>query len=127
MRALVNALLDLRGPDEIVELILLNPISEKEYIDDKGPIFDLKARDSKGRQYNVEVQLRPGVGDYVERSNYYLSKFYSEQIHRGDSYQDLLKTVSISLVDFNLILETEEVHSTFLLREKTTGLLLRSC
>ncbi len=28
MRALVNALLDLQGADEIVELILLNPISE---------------------------------------------------------------------------------------------------
>lgn len=39
MRALVNALLDLRGLDEIVELISINPISEKEYIDDKGPIF----------------------------------------------------------------------------------------
>ncbi len=67
MRALVNALLDLNGPDEIVELIFLNPISEKEYVDDKGPIFDLKARDNQGRQYNVEVQLRPGLGDYLKR------------------------------------------------------------
>lgn len=124
MRALVNALLDLQGPDEIVELILLNPISEKQYIEDKGPIFDLKARDSKGRQYNVEVQLRPGVGDYLKRSIYYISRFYSEQMQRGDSYQDLLKTVSISLVDFNLLPDTEEVHSTFLLREKNSGYIL---
>lgn len=124
MRALVNALLDLQGPDEIVELILLNPISEKQYIEDKGPIFDLKARDSKGRQYNVEVQLRPGVGDYLKRSIYYSSRFYSEQMQRGDSYQDLLKTVSISLVDFNLLPDTEEVHSTFLLREKNSGYIL---
>ena len=124
MRALVNALLDLHGADEIVELILLNPISEKQYIEDKGPIFDLKARDSKGRQYNVEVQLRPGVGDYLKRSIYYISRFYSEQMQRGDSYQDLLKTVSISLVDFNLLPDTEAVHSTFLLREKNSGYLL---
>ena len=124
MKALVNALLDLHGADEIVELILLNPISEKQYIEDKGPIFDLKARDSKGRQYNVEVQLRPGVGDYLKRSIYYISRFYSEQMQRGDSYQDLLKTVSISLVDFNLLPGTEAVHSTFLLREKNSGYLL---
>ena len=124
MKALVNALLDLHGADEIVELILLNPISEKQYIEDKGPIFDLKARDSKGRQYNVEVQLRPGVGDYLKRSIYYISRFYSEQMQRGDSYQDLLKTVSISLVDFNLLPDTEAVHSTFLLREKNSGYLL---
>jgi len=124
MRALVNALLDLQGADEIVELILLNPISEKQYIEDKGPIFDLKARDSKGRQYNVEVQLRPGVGDYLKRSIYYISRFYSEQMQRGDSYQDLLKTVSISLVDFNLLPDAEEVHSTFLLREKDSGYIL---
>lgn len=50
----------------------------------------------------MEVQLRPGAGDYLKRSIYYISRFYSEQMQRGDSYQDLLKTVSISLVDFNL-------------------------
>jgi len=124
LRALVNALLDLSGDNEIAELTLINPISEKEYVDDKGPILDLKARDNLGRQYNVEVQLRPGLGDYLKRSIYYLTKFFSEQIQRGDSYHQLLKTVSITLLDFDLLAESEEVHSTFLLREKTTGRVL---
>lgn len=35
-----------------------------------------------------------------------------------------MKTVSISLVDFNLLPGTEAVHSTFLLREKNSGYLL---
>ena len=124
LRALVNALLDLSGDNEITELTLVNPISEKDYVDDKGPILDLKARDNLGRQYNVEVQLRPGVGDYLKRSIYYLTRFFSEQIQRGDSYHQLLKTVSITLLDFNLLEESEQVHSTFVLREKTTGLIL---
>ncbi len=84
LRALVNALLDLSGENEIAELTLMNPISEKDYVDDTGPILDLKARDNLGRQYNVEVQLRPGLGDYLKRSIYYLTKFFSEQIQRGD-------------------------------------------
>lgn len=71
-----------------------------------------------------EPTMRALVNAVLERSVYYLSKFYSEQIQRGASYHNLLKTVSISLVDFNLIPETKEIHSTFLLREKTTGLVL---
>jgi predicted transposase/invertase (TIGR01784 family) len=118
LRALVNALLDLDGEHKIVALTLLNPISEKEFIDDKGPILDLKARDQLGRQYNVEVQLSPGLGDYIPRSLYYVCKFFSDQIQRGDSYHQLLKTVSISLLDFDLFPEPERVHSRFTLREK---------
>lgn len=124
LRALVNALLDLEGEHKIVSLTLLNPISEKEFIDDKGPILDLKARDQMGRQYNVEVQLSPGLGDYIPRSLYYISKFFSDQIQRGDSYHQLLKTVSISLLDFDLLPDPERVHSRFLLREKQDGSVL---
>lgn len=124
LRALVNALLDLEGEHKIVALTLLNPISEKEFIDDKGPILDLKARDQMGRQYNVEVQLSPGLGDYIPRSLYYVSKFFSDQIQRGDSYHQLLKTVSISLLDFDLLPDPERVHSRFLLREKEDGSVL---
>ena len=118
LQALLNALLDLNGPQKIVSLELINPISEKEYIDEKGPILDLKARDNSGRQYNIEVQLNPGLGDYIQRSIYYTSKFYSEQIRRGESYDDLLKTISISLLDFNFFPKSKAVHSTFRLWEK---------
>ena len=93
LRALLNALLDLNGPQKIVDLALLCPISEKEFIEEKGPILDVKARDDAGRQYNIEVQLSPGIGDYIKRSIYYTSRFYSEQIKRGDSYDNLVKTI----------------------------------
>ena len=120
----MNALLDLNGSQKIVSLELLNPISEKEYVDEKGPILDLKARDQAGRQYNIEVQLNPGLGDYIQRSIYYLSKFYSEQIRRGDAYSELLKTISISLLDFEIFDHHQAVHSTFCLWEKDLGFAL---
>ncbi|MFA7484291.1 MAG: PD-(D/E)XK nuclease family transposase [Vulcanimicrobiota bacterium] len=48
LRHLLNALLDLNGPDKVVELAILSPNPEKFYFDDKGPILDLRARDRKG-------------------------------------------------------------------------------
>ena len=129
LRALLNALLDLSGPQRIVDLVLVNPISEKQYIDDKGPILDVKAVDGANRQYNIEVQLSAGVGDYINRSVYYTSRFFSEQLKRGDSYHGLAKTISISLLDFILFVPNEthchdSLHTVFCLKEKTDGFVL---
>ncbi len=68
LRALLNALLGLRGDLKIVDLELLSPGHEKEYLLEKNPILDVKARDGRGRQYNIEVQLRAGIDDYIKRS-----------------------------------------------------------
>jgi predicted transposase/invertase (TIGR01784 family) len=49
---------------------LLNPFNEKDTADDKLSILDIKARDQRGRQYNVEMQmLAPRV--YPQRVLYY--------------------------------------------------------
>lgn len=114
---LLNALLELKGDDEIVDLELLNPILEKDFIDEKGPVLDVKARDRKQRQFNVEVQLRAGIGDFAARSIFYGAKFFSEQIRRGDSYLELARTICISILDFDLLEDSKKVHSRFCLFE----------
>ena len=67
LRALLNALLKLAGPDRITELRLLNPYVDKQYLAEKGVILDVKAKDAQGRQYNVEVQLTDEPA-YLKRS-----------------------------------------------------------
>jgi len=62
LQALLNALLDLNGPQKIVSLELINPISEKEYIDEKGPILDLKARDNSGLPIQHRSSAQSGSG-----------------------------------------------------------------
>lgn len=117
LRALLNALLHLEGEQRILELVILNPNIDKEYLSEKGPILDVKARDEAGRQYNIEVQLNPGLGEYIARSVYYTTKFFCEQLQRGDDYNSLRRTVSISLLDFVLFPETQELQSRFSLLE----------
>jgi len=105
----------LQGPDKIVDLEILIPSSEKEYLTQKGPILDLRARDGKGQQFNVEVQLRAGVDDYKKRTLFYIAKFYCDQLQKGQGYNSLKRTISISILDFNLFPNTEELHSKFVM------------
>ena len=117
LRALLNALLSRTGTETIVSVEVLNPGFDKQYTIEKGPVLDVKARDQAGRQYNIEVQLNPGVDDYAARSIFYTAKFFCDQLERGDPYHSLRKTVSISLLDFDLFPERENLHSTFRLWE----------
>lgn len=117
LRALLNALLGLKGPYKIVDLEILSPSAEKIYLDDKGPVVDLKAQDSTGSRYNVELQLRKGLVDYIKRSLYYTTKLYCEQLKSGHDYDLLEKAISISILDFNLFPDNVELHSTFRLWE----------
>ena len=53
----LNAVLvdDLTAP--ITEAEILNPYNDKEFLDDKLSVVDVKAKDSEGRLYQIEIQL----------------------------------------------------------------------
>ncbi len=121
LRALLNALLSRTGPETIVLVEILNPSFDKDYLVEKGAILDVKARDQAGRQYNIEVQLNPGLDDYAARSIFYTAKFFCDQLQRGEPYESLKKTVSISLLDFNLFPDSSSLHSTYRLWEPELG------
>jgi predicted transposase/invertase (TIGR01784 family) len=54
---LLNAVLAPPPRGRVVDLDLLNPFNDKDRLDDKLSILDVKARDQTGRQFNVEMQL----------------------------------------------------------------------
>lgn len=112
LRSLLNAVLELEGQDKILSLELLTGELSKAYATDRGAVLDVRARDGQGRQYNVEVQVR-GPANYIERSLFYLSRLYSEQVERGDDYHLLRRTVAISILDFVLFPDRDQVHSRF--------------
>ena len=112
VRALINALLRLSGPERITEIEILNPHVEKRYVDEKGGVLDVKARDSMGRLYNIELQVGNELA-YVPRVLYYLTRLFSGQAAPGDYYGDLGKTIGISLLDFQLFNDRDDLHSTY--------------
>jgi len=73
---LLNAILDLEHPIELVEI--LNPFSYQEFAESKLIVLDVRCRDSAGRSLNVEMQVSVYAG-LVERLVYYACSMYVDQ------------------------------------------------
>ncbi|MBT9582789.1 Rpn family recombination-promoting nuclease/putative transposase [bacterium] len=127
LRGLLNAILGLQGDSRITEITILNPLREKEHLEDKSTVLDVKARDGHGATYNIEVQVQAQVA-YRERSLFYAANMISQQIEAGQDYRLLKKTIHISLTDFVLFPKQADLHSTYLLydlkHQRTLGDLL---
>jgi predicted transposase/invertase (TIGR01784 family) len=117
--SLLLSLLDavLKSPPEqrLVELEILNPFNDKETLDDKLSILDIKARDSLGRQYNVEMEMA-GSRIYPQRVLYYWAVLHGQQLHEGDDYSVLKPTISINFLNSVLFPDVLEHHLSFQLR-----------
>ena len=53
----LNAILGADLPHPITAVEILNPYNEKEFLDDKLSIVDVKARDEEARQFQVGIHL----------------------------------------------------------------------
>jgi predicted transposase/invertase (TIGR01784 family) len=114
---LLHAILQLPPNQRIVALELLNPFSDKEALDDKLAILDIKARDQQGRLFNVEMQML-AYGPFRQRSLYYWAKLYQGQLQEGMDYRAMRPTISVCLVNTPLFPEIPDYHLTFELRER---------
>jgi predicted transposase/invertase (TIGR01784 family) len=111
---LLEAVLTPSDP-RIVDLDLLNPFNDKEALDDKLSILDIKARDQHGRLYNVEMQM-VSPRTYPERVLYYWAVLHGQQMHEGVDYVSLRTTISISFVNSVLFPQVPDYHLDFQLR-----------
>lgn len=86
-----------------------------ESLEDKYSRLDVKAVTNKGEHINIEIQLRNEY-NMTKRSLYYLSKMYSDQLHKGEDYNSLDKTVCINILDFKY-LHIDKYHSSYRFKE----------
>ena len=123
LQSLLNAVL--QRPDEIriTHLDLLNPFNEKETIDDKLSIVDVKARDQLGRQYNVEMQML-GELAFLDRALYYWSKLHQQQMHAGEEYTNLRPTISVLFINEVVFAHVTDHHLRFILSDARNGVVL---
>ena len=84
---------------EIVEI--LESEGNQEAADDKFNRVDIKAKNSKGEIIIVEVQNTNEL-HYLERILYGVAKAITEHIHLGDTYKEVKKIYSISILYFDL-------------------------
>ena len=69
-------------------------------------------------EIDIEIQLAE-LKVWADRSLFYLSKMYVEQIESGDTYKVFKRCVSISLLNFTLFPDTKDFYSCFHLWEDT--------
>ncbi len=78
-----------------------NPICEKDLLDDKVGILDIKAKINNITNVDIEMQV-------VDRKNvekrilFYLSKMYTKTIVSGQDYASLEKCIAILITDYTL-------------------------
>jgi predicted transposase/invertase (TIGR01784 family) len=121
---LVNFLNSVLQPKSaIVNVDIINPYNEKEFIDDKLTIVDIKATDAAGIKYQVEVQLT--TPSYLkDRMLYTWSDIYQTQISEGKSFDKLEPVIAIWLLTGNSFRQGPANHYHFQLWDRQNKELL---
>jgi len=96
--SLINGVIDCQP--RLTDLTIKNPYNLATYVGDKTSIMDIKAVDTEGDWYNIEIQIGEH-GYYGKRALYYLSKMYVDQLEEGKGFATLHKTIGIHLIDFD--------------------------
>jgi predicted transposase/invertase (TIGR01784 family) len=108
--SLINSMV--RERDQVADLELKNPYSLAAYREGKLSILDIRARDVKGRWFNVEMQISEDL-NFDKRAIYYWSKLVTEQLAEGMMYKELKKTISINILNFDFTPDKNEYHSIY--------------
>jgi predicted transposase/invertase (TIGR01784 family) len=113
----LNAVLGADLPAPVIEVEILNPYNEREFLDDKLSVVDVKARDRLGRVFQVEIQLLI-LPDLAARILYGWSDLYASQLASGQEYRELKPTYSIWLLGETLRVGVPEYRHCFRMRDE---------
>jgi predicted transposase/invertase (TIGR01784 family) len=113
----LNAVLGSELVLPITGVEILNPYNEKEHLDDKLSIVDVKAKDERGRVYQIEIQL-DYFGYLPARMLYTWSDVYSQQLQSGEKYYKLNPTYSIWLLAENAVKHDDQYIHRYKFRDE---------
>jgi len=119
---MLNALLSLKGSQQIEELEILNPINLPEWQNGKQSVIDVKARDISGEVYCVEIQVKAHA-EILKRVLFYSAASYARQIVRGAKYADLNKTVCLWIMCETTLPEPEIYNKYLIKHDKNNNIL----
>ena len=79
----LNAILKLEGNKRIQEVTIINPYLLPRVAGEKASIIDMRAKDARGQQFVIEMQVAD-VHGFDKRVQYYTCRDYSTQINKGE-------------------------------------------
>ncbi len=95
----LNDVLD--DPNRIIaDIEYLDREQDPPILQGKGTRFDVRAKTSDGRVFQVEVQVRD-EDDFLKRCLFYTCANYTSQIVAGEPYGRLGEVIFIAVLDFN--------------------------
>ena len=116
--SLINSIVSEK--DQAEDVVLKNPYNLADYQAGKMSVLGIKAVDRSGRWYNIEMQISEDL-NFDKRAIYYWAKLVTEQLSEGMMFRELKKTVSINILDFNFIPDTQACHSLYKIINTATG------
>ncbi|MCM1334471.1 MAG: Rpn family recombination-promoting nuclease/putative transposase [Bacteroides sp.] len=120
LSAFLEDILDM-AKGSVKKIDVINPNILPSAIDGKQGSLDLKMY-VDNKVVNVEIQLKD-EGNFRDRSVYYWSKMYADELKRGQGYEDLKQTIAINILNFSLF-DCDAPYSSFKLLETTRRELL---
>ncbi len=118
-KGFIAALLKI-DPDTINETRLLPTALRQAYIDDKLGILDVRVMMEDKSQIDMEMQV--AYFEYWDaRSLFYLSKIFTDQLKRGEPYDNLKKCIHVSILDFVHFEDDKNCYRTICFCDEKTG------
>lgn len=118
-RGFIAALLQ-KDPEQIRETIVLPTELQREYADDKLGILDVRVMLKDGTQIDMEMQVAY-FENWDDRALFYLGKMFTDQLKKGDPYENLKKCIHVSILDFVYFKDDEECYRKISLCDEKTG------
>jgi predicted transposase/invertase (TIGR01784 family) len=113
----------LRPTAAITAVTILNPYNPAEFVGGKETIVDVKATDSEGVVYQIELQVRVGK-TLPERILYTWAHVYHGQIGEAEAYAKLKPACSIWILEGALFPEELGFHHRFAVMDPHSRLVL---
>ena len=117
LQDLLECILDIPA-GAIDDLELLDKELDKDTVNDKTGILDVKLRLKNGTTIDIEIQ-NSWSAEFIPRTLFYWAKMYTEGFKEGEAYTDLTKCITINLVSQGFKLNSQ-VHSVYSIFEQET-------
>ena len=116
IKAFLSALLEI--PAQHINAVTIENVElPPDELEQKFSRLDLRL-DVDGKTVNIEIQVNFQY-DYRERTLFYWSKMFSNELGSGEEYGSLPQTICINIVNFNLFSKSE-YHSHYSIMDRDT-------
>lgn len=117
LKSLLASLLNI-PINEIIDVHIENPIILGENIDNKTIVLDVLVTLNDNQRINIEMQVVAQTF-WKERSIAYLCRLYN-QLEPGDEYTEVMQTIHIGILDFELFPGEKLFYSQNVFMDKNT-------